>query len=68
MPSNRSRRRLHSASPKINQSSRRSEKINSERDNPRTFPFLANSGYAPKRVPWGLFVVMPSIGGAENAG
>ena len=34
MPPGRSRRRLQSASPKLNQPSRRSEKINSGQDNP----------------------------------
>ena len=32
------RRRRHSAAPNINQPSRRSEKINSERDNPEYVP------------------------------
>ena len=37
MPQSRSKRRRHSASPRINQPSRRSEKINIERDKPRLF-------------------------------
>ena len=28
---------------------------------------LACGNMGPERAPWGLFVVMPSIGGAENA-
>ena len=43
MPRSRSRRRLHSASPKINQPSRRSEKINSGRDNPEISELLLSS-------------------------